>query len=113
MRHLVPLLPILTAKHFAEGTELQKAYHKLARFLAEAYLCVETNSLQDLPKWGAKVAGQYMALEAAALRLDPESKDWHIMPKLYHHQKSQTPTAATRRTQGGPGLSHQGHQNKV
>lgn len=86
VRHLVPLLPILTAKHFAEGTELQKAYHKLARFLAEAYLCVETNSLQDLPKWGAKVAGQYMALEAAALRLDPESKDWHIMPKLHLFQ---------------------------
>lgn len=84
IRHFVPLLPILTAKHFSAGTPEQQACHKLARFLAQAYACMECNEFADLPKWGAKVAGQYMALENHAKRNG--SNAFHIMPKLHMFQ---------------------------
>ena len=81
IRHLIPLLPILTAKHFGGGTEHQVACDKLARFLAQTYASMETNDINSLPKLGAKVAGQYMALERHALRND--SIAFHIMPKIF------------------------------
>ena len=84
IRHLVPLLPILTAKHLSGGSQYQVACDKLARFLAQAYCHMESNDLGPLPKLGAKVAGQYMALEAHAIR--NESNDFHIMPKLHLFQ---------------------------
>ena len=84
IRHLIPLLPILTAKHFTAGTEHQIACDKLARFLAQAYASMEANDIKDLPKQGAKVAGQYMALENHAIRND--STAFHIMPKIHLFQ---------------------------
>ena len=84
IRHLIPLLPILTAKHFGGGTEHQVACDKLARFLAQTYASMETNDIKSLPKLGAKVAGQYMALERHALRND--SIAFHIMPKMHLFQ---------------------------
>ena len=45
IRHLIPLLPILTAKHFYGGNDHQQAVNKLARFLADAYQCTESNDL--------------------------------------------------------------------
>ena len=32
VRHLVPLMPILTAKHFSAGTDHEEACHSLAKF---------------------------------------------------------------------------------
>ena len=84
IRHLIPILPILTAKHFTAGTEHQIACDKLARFLAQAYASMEANDIKDLPKQGAKVAGQYMALEHHAIRNDTTA--YHIMPKLHLFQ---------------------------
>lgn len=43
--------------------------------------------MAEIQKHGQKVAGQYMALENESLRLDPESKAWHIMPKLHMFQR--------------------------
>jgi hypothetical protein len=86
VRHLIPILPILTAKHFCMGSMHQVACDNLAKFLAKAYLCMESNDLQELPKYGGKVASQYMALEQEALRHDPDSSAWHIMPKLHLFQ---------------------------
>ena len=60
--------------------------NKLARFMADAYQCMETNDMARMPRLGHKVAGQYMALENEALRNDPDSLDWHIMPKLHLFQ---------------------------
>ena len=44
--------------------------------------------MAEIQKHGQKVAGQHMALdlENESLRLDPESKAWHIMPKLHMFQ---------------------------
>ena len=42
MRHLVQILPLLTAKHFSGGSKHQQACHKLARFLTESYTAMET-----------------------------------------------------------------------
>ena len=86
IRHLVPLLPILTAKYFSGGNEHQQAVNKLARFLADAYQCMESNDIARLPRLGHKVASQYMALENEALRNDPNTTTWHIMPKLHMFQ---------------------------
>jgi len=80
IRHLIPLLQILTGKFFAHGTQHQQCVHNLAKFLARAYSCMESNDMAEIQKHGQKVAGQYMALENESLRLDPESKAWHIMP---------------------------------
>ena len=84
IRHLIPLLPILTAKHFSAGTEHQIACDKLARFLAQTYASMEANDIKDLPKQGAKVAGQHMALENHAIRNG--STAFHIMPKIHLFQ---------------------------
>ena len=84
VRHLIPLLPILTAKYFSGGSDQQVASDKLARFLAKVYTCMESNDVKALPKAGAKVAGQYMALEAHAMRNG--SHAFHIMPKLHMFQ---------------------------
>eukprot|EP00438_Fugacium_kawagutii_P001267 Skav224315 [mRNA] locus=scaffold227:462147:463004:- [translate_table: standard] len=86
VRHLVLLLQILTAKYFAGGNEHQEAVHRLAKFLARTYMAMETNDYKELQKQGDKVARQYMALEREALVQDPDSKDWHIMPKLHMFQ---------------------------
>ena len=87
IRHLIPLLQILKGKFFAHGTEHQQCAHKLAKFLTRAYKCMESNDMAEIQKHGQKVAGQYMALENESLRLDPESKAWHIMPKLHMFQR--------------------------
>jgi hypothetical protein len=47
---------------------------------------METNDMARMPRLGQKVAGQYMALENEALRNDPDTSDWHIMPKLHMFQ---------------------------
>lgn len=47
---------------------------------------METNQLQDVPKYGQKVAGQYMALEREARRYNPEGKILHIVPKFHMFQ---------------------------
>jgi len=47
---------------------------------------METNDMARMPRLGEKVAGQYMALENEALRNDPDTSDWHIMPKLHMFQ---------------------------
>ena len=39
-----------------------------------------------MPRLGQKVAGQHMAFENEALRNDPDTSDWHIMPKLHMFQ---------------------------
>ena len=62
------------------------AGNKLARFLADAYQRMESNDLARLPRLGHKVASQYMALENEALRNDPNTTTWHIMPKLHMFQ---------------------------
>ena len=49
-------------------------------------MCMETNQLQDLPTYGQKVAGQYMALEREARRYNPEGKILHIVPKFHMFQ---------------------------
>jgi len=85
MRHLVQILPLLTAKHFSGGSKHQQACHKLARFLTESYTAMETNDLDNMSKWGARVSGQYMALEREALAAG-DSVSWHIMPKLHQYQ---------------------------
>ena len=72
------------SKAFWGGTEHQVACDKLARFLAQTYASMETNDIKSLPKLGAKVAGQYMALERHALRND--SIAFHIMPKMHLFQ---------------------------
>ena len=77
VRHLMPLLPILTAKYFKGGTTHELACDKLA------YGAMETNSLPDMAKYGAKVAAQYIALEREAEHLNPACKEWKIMPKLH------------------------------
>ena len=82
VRHLVPLMPILTAKHFAVGTDHEKACHSLAKFLAEVYSKVEANQISGLAPNSAKVAAEYMALEKEALRGE-DANNWHIMPKLH------------------------------
>ena len=69
VRHLVPLMPALTAKHFAVGTDHEKACHSLAKFLAKVYSKVEANQISGLAQNSAKVAAQYMALEKEALRV--------------------------------------------
>ena len=84
-RHLVPLLPILTGRHFSEGTPHEKACHSLAKFLAKTYFKVETNEVSGLQQASAKVAGQYMALEREALRAE-DSSSWYIMPRLHQFQ---------------------------
>ena len=45
IRHFIPLLPILTAKYFSDGNDHQQAVNKLARFMADAYQCMETNDM--------------------------------------------------------------------
>ena len=85
VRHLVPLLPILTGKHFAIGSDHEVACHKLAKFLAKVYNKVETNEHSGLDKASAKVASQYMALEKEALEAE-DSLNWHVMPKLHQFQ---------------------------
>ena len=85
MRHLVQILPLLTAKHFSGGIKHQQACHKLARFRTESYTAMETNDLKNMSKWGARVSAQYMALEREALAAD-DSVSWHIMPKLHQYQ---------------------------
>ena len=57
------LMPILTAKHFAMGTNHEKACQHLAKFLANVYGMVEANQIYGLAQNSAKVAAQYMALE--------------------------------------------------
>ena len=47
---------------------------------------MESNDLARLPRLGHKVASQYMALENEALRNDPNTTTWHIMPKLHMFQ---------------------------
>ena len=84
MRHLVPLLPILTAKYMSGGNGHDKACHKLSRFLATSYAAMEINSAGEMPKWGQKVARQYMALEREALRHKADILEWRIAPKLHH-----------------------------
>ncbi|CAE6911750.1 unnamed protein product [Symbiodinium sp. CCMP2592] len=85
VRHMMPLLPILTGKHFAVGSDHEVACHKLAKFLARVYNKVETNEHSGLDKASAKVASQYMALEKEALEAE-DSLNWHIMPKLHQFQ---------------------------
>ena len=85
VRHLIPLLPILTAKYFSMGSTHEIACHHLAKFLARSYGAMEANSLPEMAKWGHKVASQYMALEREAVRSNPETLDWRIMPKLHQY----------------------------
>ena len=85
VRHLVPLMPILTAKHFAVGTDHEKACQRLAKFLAKVYSKVEANQISGLAQNSAKVAAQYMALEKEAMRGE-DAIHWHIMPKLHMFQ---------------------------
>ena len=85
VRHLAPLMPILTAKHFAVGTDHEKACHSLAKFLAKVYSKVQANQISGLAQNSAKVAAQYMALEKEALRGE-DAINWHIMPKLHMFQ---------------------------
>ena len=44
---------------------------------------METNEPQALQKAGLKMAKQYGEMEKEALRLDPETTNWHIMPKIH------------------------------
>ena len=60
VRHWVPLMPILTAKSFAAGTDQEKACHSLENFWP-VYSKIETNQISGLAQNPAKVAGQYMA----------------------------------------------------
>lgn len=86
VRHLIPLLPILTSKYFDGSGDHKSAVHKLAKFLAQTYACMEANQTEALPKYAQKVGSQYMALEREAQRADPGTKHWHIMPKLHMFQ---------------------------
>ena len=81
----MPLLPILTGRHFSEGAPHERAAHSLAKFLAKTYFKAETNEVCGLQQASAKVAGQYMALEREVLRAE-DSSTWHIMPKLHQFQ---------------------------
>ena len=94
MRHLVQILPLLTAKHFSGGSKHQQACHKLARFLTESYTAMETNDLDNMSKWGARVSGQYMALErealAAKLRQYQHSTECGFAPKVFWCYKDET-----------------------
>ena len=83
IRHFVPLLPILAEKHLDPSVPHQLACQKLARYLAQTYDAMETNEPQALQKAGLKMAKQYDELEKEALRLDPETTNWHIMPKIH------------------------------
>ena len=44
---------------------------------------METNEPQALQKAGLKMAKQYGEMEKEALRLDPETTNWPIMPKIH------------------------------
>ena len=73
IRHLIPILQILAGFFLRIGTQQQRRVRKLAKFLARAYSCMESNDMAEIQKHGQKVAGQYMALENESSRLDPES----------------------------------------
>eukprot|EP00435_Cladocopium_sp_Y103_P000433 s3399_g1.t1 len=79
IRHLVPLLPTLTAKYMTGGSDHDKACHKQSRFLAASY------AVGEMPKCGQKVAALHMALEREALRHNADTLELRIAPKLHQY----------------------------
>jgi len=87
IRHFAPLLLVLAEKHLDSRVPHQLACQKLARYLAQTYEAMETHEPQALQKAGLKMAKQYDELEKEALRLDPDTTNWHIMPKIHLCQR--------------------------
>ena len=87
IRDFVPLLLVLAEKHLDSRVPHQLACQKLARYLAQTYEAMETHEPQALQKAGLKMAKQYDELEKEALRLDPDTTNWHIMPKIHLCQR--------------------------
>ena len=46
---------------------------------------MESNDLAEMPEHGRKVAGQYIALERDAVRREPDTNTWKIMPKFHQY----------------------------